>query len=153
MKDLMNTKTILIAEDSNFSIRDLKRKLSNWQVPHDLVIATDGQQAIDLLDPDSPDHLEMPPDLLILDLNMPRVPGLDVLAFVREQECYAGLPVAILTTSDSPYDIDLALMLQVDEYMIKGASSEEMCAILDRLLNAAQERDFLDAEKVLNDFD
>lgn len=118
--------TILLAEDSHFSVRDLTRKLSQWSEPHELILARNGQAAIDLLDPDCPGRLRRLPDLVILDLKMPRVDGLDVLAFIRETASIRSLPVIVLTTSDSPFDMDLAEVLQVNDYLLKGADGQAL---------------------------
>lgn len=130
-------KTLFVAEDSRYSIRALKRKLRHWPVPHQMVIARDGQEAIEMLYPVDPDEGAPMPDILLLDLNMPRVSGLEVLSFLRSRPRYAGVPVVILTTSDSHYDMDHAAALDVDAYLIKDASDTDICGVLNALLNPA----------------
>jgi chemotaxis family two-component system response regulator Rcp1 len=123
---------ILLAEDSHFSVRDLTRKLAQWSEPHELILARDGQTAIDLLDPECPGRLRRMPDLVILDLKMPRVDGLDVLAFIRETAAIKALPVVVLTTSDSPFDMDLAEVLQVNDYLLKGTDAHTVIRTVSR---------------------
>ena len=66
-----------------------------------------------------------------------RVSGLEVLSFLRSRPRYAGVPVVILTTSDSHYDMDHAAALDVDAYLIKDASDTDICGVLNALLNPA----------------
>lgn len=121
---------ILLAEDSQFSVRDLTRKLRAWSEPYRLTVVRDGQAAIDMLDPAAPTRMRPPPDLVILDLKMPRVDGLEVLGYIRETPELRDLPVVVLTTSDSPFDMDLADVLQVNDYLVKGADANTVCRIL-----------------------
>ncbi len=123
---------ILLAEDSSFSVRDLSRKLAQWDERYDLKVVTDGQAVIDLLDPDSPTALRRLPDLVILDLKMPKIDGLEVLGFIRETRTTRDLPVVVLTTSDSPFDMDLAEVLQVNDYLVKGADAATICRIVEK---------------------
>lgn len=97
-----------------------------------MILARDGQTAIDLLDPEGPGALRRPPDLVILDLKMPRVDGLEVLSFIRETTALRDLPVVVLTTSDSPFDMDLAEVLQVQDYLLKGTDAKTICRVVWR---------------------
>ena len=128
---------ILVAEDSSFSVRDLSRKLAQWDERYDLKVVTDGQAVIDLLDPASDKVLRRQPDLIILDLKMPKVDGLEVLGFIRETPATRDLPVVVLTTSDSPFDMDLAEVLQVNDYLVKGADATTICRIVAKNIRRA----------------
>ena len=121
---------LLLAEDSHFSVRDLTRKLQAWDEPHELMVVPDGQEALDLLDPESSSCLQVLPDLVILDLKMPRLDGLEVLGFIRENATTRHLPVVVLTTSDSPFDMDLAEVLQVNDYLVKGGDPKTLCRVV-----------------------
>ena len=136
---------LLLAEDSHFSVRDLTRKLARWDEPYDLRVVSDGTAAIGLLDPDSPTALRRLPDLVILDLKMPQVDGLEVLGFIRDTPEIRHLPVIVLTTSDSPFDMDLAEVLQVDDYIVKGADAATICRIVARSVLRPAQRPAVDA--------
>ena len=123
---------IMLAEDSHFSVRDFSRKLAMWDEPYELIVVRDGQAALDLLDPESPAHLRRLPDLIVLDLKMPRIDGLEVLGFIRENGATRDLPVVVLTTSDSPFDMDLAEVLHVDDYLLKGTDAKTICRVVGR---------------------
>jgi CheY-like chemotaxis protein len=129
---------ILLAEDSHFSVRDISRKLALWDEPYELIVVRDGQAALDLLDPDSASHLRRLPDLIILDLKMPRVDGLEVLGFIRENAVTRDVPVVVLTTSDSPFDMDLAEVLQVNDYLLKGVDAKTICRVVGRNVRRGQ---------------
>ncbi|MEQ3748116.1 MAG: response regulator [Celeribacter sp.] len=133
-------KTILLAEDSSFSIREFKRKLEHCTFEADLIVVRDGQAAIDLLDPDSPTALASLPDLVVLDLKMPRIEGLDVLAWIRQSDTLHDLPVIVLTTSDAFFDMDMAGALDVGEYLTKDAPAATLCAALTRNLSCGRKR-------------
>lgn len=123
---------ILLAEDSEFSVRDLTRKLRAWDEPHRLTVVRDGQSAIDRLDPGLSVIAPGLPDLVILDVLMPRVDGLEVLAHIRETPGLEDLSVVMLTTSDSPFDMDLAGVLQANDYLVKGADARTICRTVSR---------------------
>jgi CheY-like chemotaxis protein len=123
---------ILLAEDSHFSVRDFSRKLATWDESYELIVVRDGQAALELLDPESPSHLRRQPDLVMLDLKMPRIDGLEVLGFIRENAATRDLPVVVLTTSDSPFDMDLAEVLHVDDYLLKGTDAKTICRVVGR---------------------
>ena len=133
-------KTILLAEDSGFSIRDFKRKLEQCGFEANLIVVRDGQAVIDLLDPDSSAALDSLPDLIVLDLKMPRLEGLDVLAWIRQSDTLHDLPVIVLTTSDAFFDMDMAGALDVGEYLTKDAPAATLCAALTRNLNRSRKR-------------
>lgn len=103
-----------------------------WDESYELIVVRDGQAALELLDPESPSHLRRQPDLVILDLKMPRIDGLEVLGFIRENAATRDLPVVVLTTSDSPFDMDLAEVLHVDDYLLKGTDAKTICRVVGR---------------------
>jgi chemotaxis family two-component system response regulator Rcp1 len=65
------------------------------------------------------------PDLVLLDLNLPRMPGLDFLAEIREDKNLTSLPVVVLTTSEFEKDIDRARKLGVSGYLVKPIDLEK----------------------------
>lgn len=96
----MNLRNILLVEDNPQDERLTLRALGKANLANHVEIARDGQEALDLLL--DPDH-ELP-SVVLLDLNLPRVGGLDVLARLRSHPRTRLLPVAILTSSDEEHD-------------------------------------------------
>ncbi len=76
------------------------------------------------------------PDLMILDINMPEVSGLDLLEFIRRRPEWAQLPVIMLSTEASDVTVDQALALGADGYITKPVTVEE----LDRALSLARQK-------------
>ncbi len=73
------------------------------------------------------------PDLLILDINMPEVTGLDLLEFIRRRGDWADLPIVMLSTEAADVTVDKALELGADGYVSKPVTIEE----LEKVLNTA----------------
>jgi CheY-like chemotaxis protein len=97
----------------------------------DYVVAPDGEQALEVLE-----HTEYVPDLIILDLNMPRLGGHDVLRRVRRLDKSALTPVVILTTSGRMSDVCEAQGRAANRYIVKPDSSKELQSRLDAVINA-----------------
>ncbi|GAB6259831.1 response regulator [Photobacterium sp. CCB-ST2H9] len=91
--------------------------------------ASNGYQALDIA-------LEQEPDLILLDLNMKGLSGLDTLRALREQGCQAI--VVILTVSDNPNDIRTLLEAGADGYLLKDTEPEQLLALLQQALTGQQ---------------
>ena len=111
---------VLVADDEPHIGRIIKMKLE--QGPFRVSLAYDGQEALDFVMGD--EHL----DLVVLDLMMPRLSGLDVLARIREQEKFSSLPCIILTAGgDAKHERD-ALALGATEFITKPFSPKKLYA-------------------------
>ena len=84
----------------------------------------DGQEALEALCPET-EEPQVRPDIILLDLNLPRSDGIDVLRQIRLTPGLAGIPVAILTSSESPSDRRNASQLGADRYILKPAQLDE----------------------------
>ncbi len=128
-------KRVLIAEDDAGDVFLLQRAFAAAQVPASLHFVRDGQEAIDYLEGESEfgDRKTYPlPDLMLLDLKMPRLNGFDVLSWVRQQPGLKRL-VTILTSSDQPQDINRAYDLGANSYLLKPHSSNELSELVKRV--------------------
>jgi CheY-like chemotaxis protein len=105
---------ILLAEDNAGDVFLVRRALAQYDVLHELLLAKDGEEALRLLDEGT-----RRPDLLLLDLNLPRLEGSQILAQVKSKPETAKVPVIILTSSDSPRERDRALALGASTYFRK----------------------------------
>ena len=94
-----------------------------------VVSARDGAEALALLD-------EERPDALLLDLEMPRVDGFEVVARVRRQPRLADLPILILTSRSGDKHRERAAALGVQGYLVKPYDEDRLCEELARLLEA-----------------
>ena len=99
---------VLLVEDSPDDVDFARRALAKSGLPHRLVVAEQGEQALELLSGrNSPagNSAALRPDLILLDLNIPGMPGRDLLARIKEHPELRSIPVVILSTSQHPSDI------------------------------------------------
>jgi len=130
------SKRVLIAEDDPTDIFLLQRAFAFAEVPAILHVVRDGQEAIDYLEGEASyaDRQAHPlPDLLLLDLKMPKLNGFDVLAWLRRQPGLKRLLVTVLTSSDQPQDINRAYDLGANSYLLKPHSSHELSDLVKRV--------------------
>ncbi len=115
---------ILLVEDNPDDVEIARRALKQSEVAHELIVARDGQEAIDLLfrEGEHADSTEALPGLILLDLNLPRVSGFDVLQRVRKTARFAATPVIILTTSIRDEDIAKGYRLGANTYIQKPSN-------------------------------
>ena len=122
---------VLVADDEPHIGRIIKMKLE--QGPFRVSLAYDGQEALDFVMGD--DHL----DLVVLDLMMPRLSGLDVLARIREQEKFSSLPCIILTAGgDAKHERD-AIALGATQFITKPFSPKKLYALVAKLTGSPDE--------------
>src|SRR6266576_4476924 len=128
--------TILYAEDEENDVLFLKRAFKLVGSPHTLKAVPDGEQALEYLAGEGifSDRTRHPfPDLILLDINMPRKSGLEVLKWVRNQSRYKLFPVLILTSSSRPEDMEKARQLGADDYLIKPSDPLKLVDVVRSL--------------------
>ena len=122
---------ILVADDEPHIGRIIKMKLE--QGPFRVTLAYDGQEALDFVN--SGDQV----DLVLLDLMMPKLSGLDVLRLIREQDKFKSLHCIILTAGgDAKHERD-ALELGATQFLTKPFSTKKLYALVARLTGAPDE--------------
>jgi CheY-like chemotaxis protein len=133
---LLMPKSVLIAEDDPTDVFLLKRAFALAQIPATLHFVRDGQEAIDYLEggPTYNDRAAYPlPDLMLLDLKMPKLNGFDVLKWLRRQPGLKRLLVTVLTSSDQPDDINRAYDLGANSYLLKPHNSTELSDLVGQV--------------------
>ena len=110
---------VLLVEDNPIDVRLTKLALKNGGFTKDPVVVDDGKPALALLSQERPDENLPFPDLVILDLNLKRVDGPEVLAFIRQTPALANLCVVIL--SSSPTDVMIHRAIHANGYFSKPA--------------------------------
>ena len=128
--------TILYAEDDENDIFFLRHALEQVRSPHTLKALPDGQQAIEYLagEGDFGDRERHPlPSLVLLDINVPRKSGLEVLEWIRRQSQFKSLPVLMLTSSTRQEDMAKALQLGADDYLSKPSHPLELVELVKSL--------------------
>ena len=111
-----NGKRVLVAEDDRFLRRACEMSLR--QLGFTVLLAKDGEEALAIIEKERP-------DLILLDLLMPRVTGLDVLRSLKSAERTRSIPVLILTNSSRAKDIEEIRALGADGYQVKAHLSLE----------------------------
>jgi chemotaxis family two-component system response regulator Rcp1 len=129
---------ILLAEDNPADVYLIREALREHGVDATVRVASDGREVLQLICPDNAGTAVPRPDLIILDLNLPRHDGIEILERLRGSAQLAGVPVVVLTSSDSPRDQKVANQLGATCYLRKPSSLEQFLAlgeVLKRLLN------------------
>ncbi len=115
---------VLLVEDSAGDIRLTKEAFREANVSIRLHVATDGVAAMAFLRHEG-EYADAPrPDLILLDLNLPRMDGREVLALIKADESLKKIPTVILTTSDSEADIAKSYQLQANCFLSKPVQLE-----------------------------
>jgi CheY-like chemotaxis protein len=120
---------ILLVEDREDDIALIRKAFSKAYVPNPLQIVRNGEEAIAYLEGEGKyaNRDEYPlPELLLLDLKMPRVDGFEVLKWVRAQPNLASLRIVVLTCSESIRDVNLAYSLGANSFMVKPMDFEDV---------------------------
>jgi CheY-like chemotaxis protein len=119
---------ILVAEDDEYDVDFLRRAFTEAGISNQLHAVEDGQVAIDYLSGTGQfaDRIQFPlPGLLLLDLKMPRKTGLEVLAWMRSQQKFCGLPVIMLSSTVHPLEIAEAYQRGVNAFVTKPVGTPE----------------------------
>ncbi|HTY09818.1 MAG TPA: response regulator [Bacteroidota bacterium] len=118
----MNTRTILLVEDNPSDVELTKRAFEKGRITNTLVVAEDGQDALDYLFCERKYKQRMStemPALILLDLKLPKVDGLEVLRRLRHAEKTHRLPIVMLTSSKEERDLATSYDLGVNSYITK----------------------------------
>jgi len=132
----MSDKTILLVEDNPDDVTLTLRALKKNNLLNEVVVARDGVEALDFLFSEGSytnrvaEHL---PELILLDLKLPKVDGLEVLKRIRANERTKLLPVVILTSSNEQSDIISGYELGVNSYIRKPVDFEQFIEAVRQL--------------------
>jgi len=127
---------ILLAEDEEDYVLLIERAFERANIPNPLYTVWNGEEVIYYLKGEGKyaNRDEYPlPDLLLLDLKMPRVNGFEVLTWLRQQPGLSGLRVLVLTSSDEIRDVNLAYQLGANSFLVKPLDFQDTTT-LSRLI-------------------
>ena len=133
---MMTKKIILLVEDNPSDADLTRRALSKGHISNDLVVAEDGQDALDYLRGEGAYFgraVSETPSVILLDLKLPKVSGLDVLRVVRADARLRRIPVVILTSSKEEEDVSAGYDLSVNSYVRKPVDFKEFQAAIANL--------------------
>jgi two-component system, chemotaxis family, response regulator Rcp1 len=125
-----DAKTILLVEDNRGDIRLIQEALKNTTTQCEVVVARDGVEAMSYLRHEGEYRNVALPDLVLLDLNLPRKDGREVLAEIKADPNLKYLPVVVLTTSLNEEDIFKSYDLHVNCYIAKSRNLKQLLTIV-----------------------
>ncbi|NER64056.1 response regulator [Pseudomonas sp. MAFF212427] len=128
-------KPILLVEDNPNDLELTLLALERSQLANDVIVVRDGAEALDYLFRRNTyaDRVQGNPAVLLLDLKLPKVDGLEVLEKVREAEELRSIPVVMLTSSREEPDLDRAYQLGVNAYVVKPVEFKEFVGAISDL--------------------
>lgn len=121
---------VLIIEDNPLDILMIKEGFTGVPVTHNLSVVTDGERAIDFLYRKNELINARRPNLILLDLNLPKKDGHEVLAAIRSDESLRAIPVIVITTSDLDMSILNAYCCWANCYLIKPIEFDEFVEMI-----------------------
>lgn len=131
---MKNPVEILLVEDSPSDIALTEEALKESGLDNTLTIVTDGEQAIEYLSKRGKFKDVGSPDLILLDLNMPKKNGHEVLAAMKGNPALEEIPVVVLTVSEAEEDITRALGLKMNYYLNKPVNVQKLAPILTTIV-------------------
>ena len=112
---MRNLRPILLVEDDLVDVMAVKRALADLKVQNELVHVNNGEEAVAYLRNNANER----PCIVLLDLNMPRMNGAELLRIMKNDEILRSIPVIVLTTSKTERDINASFAMSAAGYMVK----------------------------------
>lgn len=124
---------ILLAEDNPGDVKLTEKALDRGQVLNNLSVVSDGVEAMRYLRQEEEYAEATRPDLVLLDLNMPRMDGTDVLEAIKSDDDLRRIPVVVLTSSEAEEDIVQSYDLHANAYLTKPVDFDGFLDIVSRI--------------------
>lgn len=133
---ITNSLTILLVEDNPADARLIMEFFKEINIKNNLHIVHDGMEAMEFLFKQCKGNMDKYcPDLVILDLNLPRMSGREILKEIKEDEELKTIPVLILTTSDASEDVKECYDHYANCYLIKPVDFDEFANVMESIKN------------------
>lgn len=129
-----NDAVILLVEDDRVDIMTVQRALKKIDITNPLIVARTGVEALGMLRGDGFPRIEPAPSLILLDLNLPRMGGIEFLRELRADPVLKNLPVIVLTSSNEPGDRAAAFEYEVNDYIVKPHTFDEFSDAMSLIL-------------------
>ena len=124
---------VLLVEDDHMHAKIISRILSKAAAA-EVAVASSGEEAVErLCNADQADGSDSVPSLIMLDLRLPGMSGLDVLVRIKSERQLRRTPVVILSSSDEPLDIERCFDAGANAFVTKSPNHDEFCASLNRI--------------------
>lgn len=122
---------ILLIEDNPIDLDLTLRAFASRKITNKIEVARDGEEALAFLK--LWDKGAQKPSVILLDLNLPKINGLEVLKILKNHPEYKTIPVVILTTSSQSSDMETAYLLGVNSYIVKPVSFEKFMEVATQI--------------------
>jgi CheY-like chemotaxis protein len=129
-----NDAVILLVEDDRVDIMTVQRAMKKIDVSNPLCVARTGVEALGMLRGDGFPRIEPTPSLILLDLNLPKMGGIEFLRELRADPQLEDLQVIVLTSSNEPSDRAAAFEYEVDDYIVKPHTFDEFSNVISIIL-------------------
>ncbi|MCL4876493.1 MAG: response regulator [Anaerolineae bacterium] len=123
------TKSVLLVEDDKIDVMTIRRIFKELNIQNPLTVASNGEEALDLLMQESTQNFSV----ILLDLNMPRMSGIEFLTVVKSNDHFRHIPIVVLTTSNHEDDIQQAYELAVEGYMVKPVDYDQFVEMMKNI--------------------
>jgi len=133
MKKLGEAMNVLLVEDNPADVFLTEAAFEEAGFCGTLHVARDGEEALQFVRGEGSFQQARRPDLILLDLNLPRLDGFEVLRALKWDDAYRSIPIVVLTTSNAPADIRRAYELHANSYTTKPATLPEFVAFVQSL--------------------
>lgn len=127
--------TLMVVEDDDLDIEKLKRSYRKMGVEVDMICVEDGERALEVLRDTTRQHALQRPPILLLDINLPKLNGLELLERIRCNELIATTPVFVISTSNRHEDINQAYRHGAAGYFTKPMTMVETYGLVEILHN------------------
>ena len=126
---------ILLVEDNEADIRLTKEGMKEAKIKNNLHVVRDGEEAMNFLQKREPYRDAVTPDLILMDLNLPKKDGRELLKEIKNDEILAPIPVVVLTTSEAEKDIIKSYKLHANCYVTKPMGLDQFVEVIKAIEN------------------
>jgi CheY-like chemotaxis protein len=121
---------VLLVEDNPGDIRLIMEGFKEGNISHNINVVNDGEEAVNYLKKIPPFQRRIEPDLVLLDLKLPKKSGFEVLAEIRSEDDLKHVPVIVMTSSESDTDIKNAYFLKANCYITKPSDLDRYSDVI-----------------------
>lgn len=125
--------SILLVDDDPGDVLMIEEALESVDSPRKIFVVNDGEEAVAFLRRTGAFSKAPRPDVVLLDLNMPRMDGRQVLAEIKADEVLRSIPIVVLTTSQSPADILSSYSLHANAYVTKPLNLDDLTDVVHKI--------------------
>ena len=125
----MNSLKVLLIDDDMIEVMKLNRAKNSLNLTHNIIEANNGEEALNILE--DRDNL---PDIILLDLNMPKISGIEFLKILKAHDTLKYLPTIVLTTSSNERDLLECYKIGIAGYVLKPLKYEDYVSKIEKLL-------------------